>query len=297
VVTGDRIEGVLDTLLSTGDPDVQAAAEELVRALTELYGAGLSRVVDLVERRAPAILPALLQDDLVAGLLELHGPRRAPAAPEADIVPISLGPKRSARREPTLDLGAPRSEDACEMCAAPIGGGHGHVVEIEQRSLKCTCRPCYLLFAVPGAAGGRFRAVPDRWLHFPGLQLTAGQWDALQVPVSVAFFFTSSTLDRVAAFYPSPAGATESLLPLDAWADLVADHPELGEAEPDVEAILVRSDPRSSETACYLVPIDACYELVGQLRMLWRGFDGGADARDALEAFFDRVRDRSRPHG
>ena len=38
------------------------------------------------------------------------------------------------------------------------------------------------------------------------------------------------------------------------------------------------------------MPIDACYELVGQLRTLWRGFDGGQEARDALDAFFDGVR-------
>ena len=36
------------------------------------------------------------------------------------------------------------------------------------------------------------------------------------------------------------------------------------------------------------MPIDACYELVGQLRRLWRGFDGGQEAHDALDAFFDR---------
>jgi hypothetical protein len=47
--------------------------------------------------------------------------------------------------------------------------------------------------------------------------------------------------------------------------------------------------------SCHLVPIDACYELVGQLRGQWRGFDGGREAHDAIEAFFSRVRARSRP--
>jgi hypothetical protein len=46
---------------------------------------------------------------------------------------------------------------------------------------------------------------------------------------------------------------------------------------------------------CYLVPIDVCYELVGELRRLWKGFDGGTEAHAALEAFFDRVRERARP--
>ena len=79
--------------------------------------------------------------------------------------------------------------------------------------------------------------------------------------------------------YPSPAGATESLLPLDTWDEVVAADPELATLAPDVEAFLVRVDgqPRSR---CYLVPIDACYELVGQLRRLWRGFDGGQEAHE-----------------
>ena len=42
------------------------------------------------------------------------------------------------------------------------------------------------------------------------------------------------------------------------------------------------------------MPIDACYELVGQLRRLWRGFDGGSEAHDALDAFFDRRAARGR---
>ncbi len=40
---------------------------------------------------------------------------------------------------------------------------------------------------------------------------------------------------------------------------------------------------------CHLVPIDACYELVGRLRLVWRGFDGGQDAHAELDAFFDAV--------
>jgi hypothetical protein len=95
----------------------------------------------------------------------------------------------------------------------------------------------------------------------------------------------------VAAFYPSPAGATESLLPLDAWARLVADNEVLTSLQPDVEALLVRRDDEHREA--YLVPIDACYELVGELRRLWKGFDGGTEAREAMDAFFARLRERA----
>ena len=51
--------------------------------------------------------------------------------------------------------------------------------------------------------------------------------------------------------------------------------------------------PGGGTAECYLVPIDACYEMVGQLRRLWRGFDGGQEAHDALDAFFDRIRGRA----
>ncbi len=45
---------------------------------------------------------------------------------------------------------------------------------------------------------------------------------------------------------------------------------------------------------CFVVPIDACYELVGRLRTVWRGFDGGQDAARAVDEFFGRVEARSR---
>ena len=70
-------------------------------------------------------------------------------------------------------------------------------------------------------------------------------------------------------------------------------NPLVGSLAPDVEALLVHH--RRGRSECYLVPIDACYELVGQLRRLWRGFDGGKEAHDALEEFFDHVRARARP--
>jgi hypothetical protein len=187
-----------------------------------------------------------------------------------------------------------RAGERCELCTEPIPDDHGHLVDLEARTLMCACRGCYLLFSSEGAGGGHFTAVPDRYLAFPDFELSSNQWDALQIPVSVAFFFVNSSLDRVAAFYPGPAGATESLLPLEAWEELGAANPALATMRPDVEALLVRSEPDRVDNECFLVPIDVCYELVGQLRRLWRGFDGGREARDELDAFFERVRARAR---
>jgi len=192
----------------------------------------------------------------------------------------------------------PRPGERCELCAELVPDEHGHVVDLESRTLMCACRPCYLVFAPQGAGGARFRAVPDRFVSFPNFALSSAQWEALQIPVGVAFFFTNSSLEQVAAFYPSPAGATESLLSLDAWDQIVEANSDLATLLPDVEAFLVRSADRQSGTAqaeCYLVPIDVCYELVGELRRLWKGFDGGTEAHAALDAFFDRVRTKARP--
>jgi hypothetical protein len=179
------------------------------------------------------------------------------------------------------------------MCTEPISDDHGHLVDLDARSLMCACRGCYLLFVSEGAGGSHYRSVPDRYLSFPHFALSPEQWDNLQIPVSVAFFFLNSSLDRVAAFYPGPAGATESELPLTTWAEVTAANPALGTLQPDVEAFLVRSRVHQGGTECYIVPIDACYELVGHLRRLWRGFDGGKEANAKLDAFFDDVKTKA----
>ncbi|MBG0850547.1 hypothetical protein I2W78_01415 [Streptomyces spinoverrucosus] len=72
---GRLVEDVLDRLAASGDRTACEAAEELVRVLMEFYGAGLARVMDLVERDpgASATRDALLGDELVASLLVLHG--------------------------------------------------------------------------------------------------------------------------------------------------------------------------------------------------------------------------------
>lgn len=187
----------------------------------------------------------------------------------------------------------PRAGEVCELCTEPISDDHGHLVDLEARNLMCACRGCYLLFVSDGAGGSHFKSVPERYISCSDFELSPEQWDNLQIPVSVAFFFLNSSLGRVAAFYPGPAGATESELPLDTWAEVTDANPQLGTLQPDVEAFLVRSKTKGGGTECYIVPIDACYELVGHLRRLWRGFDGGKEANAKLDSFFESVRTRA----
>ena len=87
------------------------------------------------------------------------------------------------------EAGLPEGAERCEMCREVLGERHGHVVDLEKRSLSCTCRACYLLFTHEGAAGGRYRAVPEHVYHDPGRPLTDADWNELQIPVAMAFFF------------------------------------------------------------------------------------------------------------
>ncbi|WP_127500503.1 DUF5947 family protein [Actinoplanes solisilvae] len=171
-------------------------------------------------------------------------------------------------------------EERCDMCTAPVTADHSHVVDLNSRRLLCACRPCYLLFT-DDHAHLRYRAVPDRVRRLEGPVLDERTWDELRIPVGLAFLLRHSGQDRTVAFYPGPAGATESELP-------AADLPFLATLRPDVEALLAR---RGRDA--YVVPIDACYELTGRLRTLWRGFDGGQQAHAAVDEFFARLAERA----
>ncbi|MEO7196476.1 MAG: DUF5947 family protein [Pseudonocardiaceae bacterium] len=181
--------------------------------------------------------------------------------------------------------------ERCEMCAASIPEWHGHVVDVEGRGLMCTCRPCALLFTKEGSGGGRYRAVPERYRYAANVPLAAATWDSIGIPVAMAFFFTNSELGQTVAFYPSPAGATESLLSLEAWTDLLTATPTLADLLPDVEALLIHKGEAGFE--CFAIPIDACYQLVGLVRRHWKGFDGGEEAWTAIHEFFADLRERS----
>jgi hypothetical protein len=183
------------------------------------------------------------------------------------------------------------AEEVCEICAVRIAAEHQHVVDVRDRRLLCACRPCYLLFVPEGAAQGRYRAVGDRTVALDGTVFEGPAWDALGIPVGLAFFFLNSATERIAAFYPGPGGATESQLAMSAWEALAAYEPQLRLLRADVEAALVYR--RGGETTrAYLVPIDVCYELVGIVRTYWQGFDGGQELHRHIDELFERVREQ-----
>lgn len=190
----------------------------------------------------------------------------------------------------------PRAVERCDMCGRDIQHGHDHLMQPVERRLVCACRACAVLFS--GDAGARYRRVPTRVRVLPDFQLTDSQWDALRLPINLAFFFRSTPSERVVAAYPSPAGATESLLSLDAWEDLERENPILLEMEPDVEALLVNRVGSSHDVGpadYFIVPIDRCYELVGLIRTKWTGLSGGGEVWGAIARFFDELKVQAAP--
>ena len=72
---GERISSLLDAL-GSGGPVARDRAEELVRQVTELYGAGLERILHVLDSQGalgPGTVSALTSDPLVSGLLLIHG--------------------------------------------------------------------------------------------------------------------------------------------------------------------------------------------------------------------------------
>jgi hypothetical protein len=170
---------------------------------------------------------------------------------------------------------------------------HPHLIEVAQRKFICTCDACAILFSGQGV---KFKRVPRRVVYFPNFNLSDSEWNGLMVPINMAFFFRSSLEDRVIALYPSPAGATESLLSLESWNEIVSRNPILNDMESDVEGLLVNRLGYSrgySAAEYYLLPIDECYKLVGLIRMRWKGLSGGTEVWQELGEFFTSLKSRS----
>jgi hypothetical protein len=174
--------------------------------------------------------------------------------------------------------------EQCELCREVIPPNHRHLLDLSSGELMCACQACKILFDRKEAGAGHYRLVPDRRLAIEDFRLDDESWAALEIPVDMAFFFHSTRAERVSAFYPSPAGPTESLLRFEAWKDIEAANPILGSLEPDVEALLVNRARGAREY--FLVPIDDPYRLVALIRGRWRGLTGGQEVWEEIEGFF-----------
>ena len=107
------------------------------------------------------------------------------------------------------------------MCSRELAEVHQHLLEPVNRKLICACDACAILFNNQT----KYKRVPRRIRYLPEFQMTDTQWDGLMMPINMAFFFKSSPQGRVVALYPSPAGATESLLSFDTWEEIEIENP------------------------------------------------------------------------
>jgi hypothetical protein len=180
--------------------------------------------------------------------------------------------------------------EVCELCSAGLSQNHRHLLEVSRGRIVCSCDPC--AFRFQSVIGSRYKLIPQETWYFPKFSLADEEWEGLALPINLAFFAYSTPEGRVKAFYPSPAGATESLLPLDTWDVLVDRNPELKQMSADVEAFLAN---RVREPEYYILPIDLCFELVGLIRINWRGFSGGEEAWKEVDAFFARLKSSAKP--
>ena len=184
--------------------------------------------------------------------------------------------------------------ERCEMCAEPIGEEHQHVVNLESRSLMCTCRACYLLFTDrgPSCATAPSRPLPlvpgpsswtgrsgtswrSRWA-WPSCSTTRC-WGApsLSIPARQA------PRSRNCPWTPGPGSSRPTLS-----SPCCARHG--GAADP-------RTRPRPGPGA---LPSGADRYVLRTGRppaRVWKGFDGGQESRQELAGFFDRISSRSRP--
>jgi Family of unknown function (DUF5947) len=210
------------------------------------------------------------------------------AFPGMDQILCALRQFTQARRSSTKPL------ERCELCSAGLMHEHPHLVDLATRAVVCACDPCALLFE--NTPGGRYKRVSRRALLLADFEMADAQWDGLLIPINMAFFLRSSLENRVVALYPSPAGAVESLLSLEAWQEIEGLHTALRHLKPDIEAFLVNRISSTYGLTCteyYIAPIDDCYRLVGTIRMHWKGLSGGAEVWAEIRRFFSELRARA----
>jgi hypothetical protein len=174
--------------------------------------------------------------------------------------------------------------ERCDLCHTTVPEDHRHMLHLVERRIVCTCEACWALYS----GNPEYRPTGSRTLFLDGFQCDTELWGALQIPIGLAFFMRSTVTGGVVAFYPSPAGATESELSLEAWAALVTSNPVLEQLDADAEALVVN---RMSEPPQYaILPIDTCYALVGLVKSRWEGISGGGAIEQAVPEFLAALR-------
>ena len=183
--------------------------------------------------------------------------------------------------------GPASADERCDLCHMTIPDDHRHLLHLVDRRIVCACEACWAM----RSGDPDYRPAGMRTLWLADFDCDDELWGRLRVPIGLAFVMRTTVAAGVIAFYPSPAGATESELPEEAWNLLVARNPILAELDPDAEALIINrlSDPPEYAIA----PIDQCYALVGLVKSRWEGISGGDALELAVPEFFAGLRLRA----
>ena len=180
----------------------------------------------------------------------------------------------------------------CELCVSGLSNDHRHLLHLDERRILCVCETCWSM----RSGDPEYRPCGSRTLWLDDFVMPDDVWAAFDMPTGLAFLMRSSVSGTVIALYPSPAGATECELPLDAWERLVARNPILERLEPDAEALVVNRLKKAGGGGGgqhLLVPIDQCYKLVGAIKESWEGISGGDAVENSVRAFFAAMHERA----
>ncbi len=180
----------------------------------------------------------------------------------------------------------------CELCVSGLSDDHRHLLHLDERRILCVCETCWSM----RSGDPEFRPCGSRTLWLEDFVMPDDVWAAFDMPTGLAFLMRSSVSGGMIALYPSPAGATECELPLDAWDRLVARNPVLERLEPDAEALVVNRLAKAGAGPGgqhVLAPIDQCYRLVGAIKESWEGISGGSAVETSVLGFFDAMRERA----
>ena len=286
---GARRARSADGSRSTGDwrcAVPRAAVDEALRRAIEERGAGAGRRRDRRRRlRRRARRAPLVQLDLVRS--------RAPAGAGAMIVAA----RDRALRAPSRP--ARRWARAASCAAAPSAAEHRHLVDIAERSLRCSCVAVRAPVPAAGAAlsrGARSLAArpgASRSTSAPGRRCRS------------RCGWRSSSVSRAAPAEPALGGVLSRArrrhrvdarrsTPGRSWPPRCRSRPP---SSPTSRRCSSPATATAASTAM-LVPVAACYELVGRVKRCWRGFDGG-DGGVGRDRRLLRPRARaqpSRPH-
>lgn len=177
-------------------------------------------------------------------------------------------------------------EAQCDLCGTSVSEEHRHLLQLDERSIVCVCESCWAL----RSGDAEFRPVGSRVIWLDSLDLPDDLWARFRIPIGLAFFLRSQ--GGVVAFYPSPAGATESEIDTIVFAELESRNPRVQELEPDAEVLIVDRLGDSMRSA--IAPTDQAYRLVGLVKTHWQGISGGPGLQNAVDGFFEELREKAK---